>query len=206
MGIPASHSMDQPRVRVGDVFAAPSRSKAARSRYDTNLSRNAWGHMLFVLGPTPDYPGYWDVRTVSTASDTLGRTLTLPQITKKMRAIDEYIPFYPLPQGENPLQLQLGNGRRFLRDSYLRIAEDYWIEESGLKKRLAYVPLDGPLSVKSLLNMIREKHLQAEAERRMLEEAALVDMRLDSKLIDVSLDAWNRLEIGGLPDVQEWTR
>jgi hypothetical protein len=92
------------------------------------------------------------------------------------------------------MQLRLDYDRRFLRDSFLRLTEDYWIEEGGLRKRLAYVPLDGPLGVNSLLTMMKERNMQKEDERRVLEEAAVADMRLGSELVEQSLAAWNRLE------------
>jgi hypothetical protein len=65
------------------------------------------------------------------------------------------------------MQLRTGGGLKFVYGSYLRIADEYFIQDTGLKAYVGCVPIEGDQGLEELLDVFDE--LDEEEDQRMEE-------------------------------------
>jgi uncharacterized protein with von Willebrand factor type A (vWA) domain len=75
------------------------------------------------------------------------------------------------------MQLELGREIPFTSASYLRITEEYWIEERGLLERVGHVRLRGPRGMRRLLQLVDAEEEGEEREEQKDREQLASEMR-----------------------------
>jgi hypothetical protein len=62
------------------------------------------------------------------------------------------------------MQLRTGGGLKFVYGSYLRIADEYFIQDTRLKAYVGYVPIEGDQGLEELLDVLDELDEEEDSE------------------------------------------